>query len=241
MAELVALDPRDRRAPARRRAPHPRRPARRGATGRTFELIMGERRWRASQAAGLGRHPGDHQGHERRRPAARRAAGEPAPQPAQPARGGRGLPAAARRLRLLPRGARHADRPFATADLQHAAPAQAAAARAAPGGGGRAECRPRPRPARHGRRRGHGAHGAAHRRRGAVGAQRRGARRRSARATTPPRRAVRAPGAATRSSTTSRPASRTTSRPGSRSPWVSARARSRSSSPRWRTCAASWA
>ena len=119
--------------------------------------------------------PGDHQGDERRRPAARRAAREPPPQPAQPARGGRGLPAAARRLRVLPRAAGHPDRPLATADLQHAAPAQAAASRATPGCRRRVERRTRPRPARHGRWRRDGAHGPTHRRRGAVGAQRRGA------------------------------------------------------------------
>ena len=54
-----------------------------------YELVMGERRWRATQAAGLDDDPGDHPRDRRHRHAARRAAGEPAPLPAQPARGGR--------------------------------------------------------------------------------------------------------------------------------------------------------
>ncbi len=58
-------------------------------------------------------HPGDRSGHRRLRSAARRAAGEPAPQPAEPARRGRRLPAAARRLRLHARGARPAHPPIA--------------------------------------------------------------------------------------------------------------------------------
>ena len=53
-----------------------------------YELIMGERRWRATQEAGLDDDPRDRPGDRRRRHAARRAAGEPAPLPAEPARGG---------------------------------------------------------------------------------------------------------------------------------------------------------
>ena len=67
MAELVALDPRDRRAPAGRRPAHPRRvrPARRQPRqdgpdgGPRYELIMGERR--------LARLPGGRPGRRSRR------------------------------------------------------------------------------------------------------------------------------------------------------------------------------
>ena len=44
-----------------------------------YELVMGERRWRASQEAGLDDDPRDRARDRRRRHAARRAAGEPAP------------------------------------------------------------------------------------------------------------------------------------------------------------------
>ena len=90
---------------------------------------MGERRWRASREAGKDTVPAIVKDDRGGRPPARRPAREPPPQPAQRPRGGGGLPAAARRLRLHPGGARPADRPVATADLQHAAPAQAAPAR----------------------------------------------------------------------------------------------------------------
>ena len=68
----------------------------------------------AGRPGGRPRHdPGDRPRDRRRRHAARRAAGEPAPLPAEPAGGGGRLPAAARGLRLHPRGAGHADRPLA--------------------------------------------------------------------------------------------------------------------------------
>ena len=108
-----------------------RRPAARAQD--RYELIMGERRWRAAREAGLHRHPGDRARHRRRRHAARRAAGEPAPQPAEPAGGGGGLRPAARGLRLHPRRAGRPDRPVPAADLQHPAAAQAAAARCSAG------------------------------------------------------------------------------------------------------------
>ncbi len=81
--------------------------------GGRYELVMGERRWRATQEAGLDDDPGDRPRDRRRRHAPRRAAGEPAPLPAQPAGRGRGLRPAARGLRLHPRRAGHPDRPLA--------------------------------------------------------------------------------------------------------------------------------
>ena len=60
--------------------------------------------------AGLETIPAIVRATERRRAAARRAAGEPPPRAAQPARRGRRLPAAARRLRVHPRGAGRTDR-----------------------------------------------------------------------------------------------------------------------------------
>ena len=71
----------------------------------TYELIMGERRTRAAREAGLHLDPRGHPRHRRRAPAARRAAGEPAPLRAEPARRGLGVPAAAGGLRHHPGGA----------------------------------------------------------------------------------------------------------------------------------------
>ena len=73
--------------------------------GAKFELVMGERRWRAAQQAGSGHDPCDRSRDCRPRPAPRRTAGEPAPRSAQPAGRGRGLSADARGLRLHPGGA----------------------------------------------------------------------------------------------------------------------------------------
>ena len=68
-----------------------------------FELVMGERRWRATQAAGLATIPAIVREDRGPRPAARRPAGEPAPGPAQPAGGGGGVPAAAGLTSAAPR------------------------------------------------------------------------------------------------------------------------------------------
>ena len=116
--------------------------------GDGYELIMGERRWRATQLAGLATDPRDHPGHRGLRPAARRAAGEPAPLAAEPAGGGGRVPAAARRLRVHARELATRIHAIAAADLQHAATAQAPAAGAATGRGRRAVGRARPRAAR---------------------------------------------------------------------------------------------
>ena len=98
-----------------------------------FELVMGERRWRAVAGGRADHDPGHRPGDRRHRHAPRRAAGEPAPVAAQPAGGGFGLRPAARRLLLHPRGAGQPDRPLASADQQHPAAAQAQPGRPAPG------------------------------------------------------------------------------------------------------------
>ena len=85
-----------------------------GRPGRTaYELIMGERRWRACREAGLDAHPGDRPGDRRREAAAGRAAGEPAPGPAEPAGRGRGLRPVAPGLQLHARAVGRPDRAFA--------------------------------------------------------------------------------------------------------------------------------
>ena len=124
-----------------------------------YQLIAGERRWRAAQRAGLadraGRRPHVRR-RQRRRAGARR---EPPPPGPHPARGGRGLPAADRGLRAHPRRRRPAGRQEPLGGHQHAAPARAAAGGPAPAGRRQAVGRPRPGAARHARPRAPGAPG----------------------------------------------------------------------------------
>ena len=139
-----ALDPRGRAAPAGRRPPH-RRPT-------SYELVMGERRWRAAQEAGL----------ERSRPSSARPATTTccatrcwrtctAPSSTRWRR--RRPTRSCSRTSAAPTRSSPADRPLAPADQQHAAAAQAVARRPAPGRGRRALRRPRPGAAgRRGRR-----------------------------------------------------------------------------------------
>ncbi len=138
MDELVASIAGGRPAAADRGPPGGRGPVRAGDGG-------------ASLAGGPAGRPGDHSGHrpgdQGPQPAAGRPAGEPASGPAQPARGGGGVPADAGGLRLHPGGAGQPDQALPTADLQHDPAAPAAAGRAAPGRRRRAQRRSRPGPA----------------------------------------------------------------------------------------------
>ena len=80
-----------------------------------------------------GDRAGDRPGHHGRRHAARRPAGEHPPGAAQPAGGGRGLPAAARGVRRHARGAGQQDRPQPLAGDQHHPADEAAGEGADPG------------------------------------------------------------------------------------------------------------
>ena len=84
-----------------------------------YELIMGERRWRACELAGLVPDSGHRQGDVGRRSAPGCADREPAPGAAEPARGGRRLPAAARRLLRHSRGAGPQGGQVPAAHLEH--------------------------------------------------------------------------------------------------------------------------
>ena len=215
----------------------PRAPTRTATT--RYELVMGERRWRATQAAGLSVIPAIVRETDDTDDAARRPAGEPAPLPAQPARGGGGLRPAARGLRVHPRGAGRPDRPVPSADLQHHPAAPALARRPAPGRRRRAVGRPRPVAARRRGPRAAGPAGPAGRRRGhqrpGSGGDRGRRRRRTA---TPPGRTA-GPGRRHPAWPSSPTGSRTGSRPGSRSTSAGPRAGSPSSSPASTTCAGS--
>ena len=224
-----ALDPGGRPPAARRRTPH-RRGRVRADHGRASLARL---------PAGRPRHdPRDRARDRRRRHAPRRAAGEPPPLAAQPARGGGRLRPAARGLRLHPRGARPAHRPLAAADLQHAAAAEAVPRRPASRRCRRPLGRARPRPPVRRRRRSPGqargpGHGGGHLR----------ARTGGDRLAAAPRRSrLRASCAGSPSppvSTSWENVSPTGSRPASRSTSARPRARSPSSSPASTTCAGS--
>ena len=93
-----------------------------------YELIMGERRWRAAQEAGLHDDPGDRPRDRRRRRCCATRCWRTCTAPAEPAGGGRRLRPAPAGLRVHPRRAGQPDRPVPAADLEHPAAAQAAAA-----------------------------------------------------------------------------------------------------------------
>ncbi len=135
-----------------------------------YQLVMGERRWRA---ATQGRAPAgarDRAADRGRRDAARRAPGEHPPRPAQPPRRGSGLRTAPRRVRGDPQRARRPARPQPSRRHQHHPPAPAAGLRAAARGGGRAVRGARAGPPRPGRRGQAGGPRRPHRRRRHVGA-----------------------------------------------------------------------
>ena len=103
LASLTASIRERRRPPA-----GPRPPGRRPAS---YELIAGERRWRAARRAGLADHPGPRPRRATDARARRAGAGrEPPPRGPQPARGGGRLPAADRGLRPHPRAGGHPGR-----------------------------------------------------------------------------------------------------------------------------------
>ena len=161
--------------PSRRSAFSSRSSCGRSAPER-YELIMGERRWRACREAGLERDPGDRPGHRRREASPGRAAGEPAPGAAEPAGRGCRLRPVAEGLQLHARPAGGPDRALASAGLQHAAAAEALPAGPAPGRGRGALGRACAGAALRGRLGGAGPAGPPDRGRGAVGAGGRGDR-----------------------------------------------------------------
>ena len=116
-----------------------------------YELIAGERRWRAARRGRAGDDPGDRA--DDRRPRRRRAGAgrEPPPPGPHSARGGGRLPAADRGLRADPRAGRRAGRQEPLGDHQHAAAARPAAGGPAPARRRQAVRRPRPGAARHAR------------------------------------------------------------------------------------------
>ena len=142
-----------------------------------YELIMGERRMAGLPAGRADRDRRDRQADPGQRAPPGRPDREPAPSAARPARRGRGVPAAARRLRCHPRGTRAQDRPLPPAHQQYPPAAEPAACRPEAGGGGRAQRRPRPGPAQPGESRSARAPGQPDRGRGPVGPCRRGDRR----------------------------------------------------------------
>ena len=110
-----------------------------------YELIMGERRLRATKALGLDQHPRGDQEHRRRRHAARCPAREPAQGEPQPAGRSIRLPAVARGLWHHPGRARSANWPVTAANHQYDPSAAASIRDPEARGGRRAQCRTRPR------------------------------------------------------------------------------------------------
>ena len=137
-----------------------------------YEIIAGERRWRAAQRAGLTRDPGHRARRQRPHRARTRDHRErPARRP-QSGRGGARLPAADRRAQLHAGRSRPGHRQEPQPCRQHAAAAEAAGRDPRHAGRRRAVGRPCPH-AGHGRR--SGGAGQAHRRGRAFGAPGRGA------------------------------------------------------------------
>ena len=111
------LDPAARRAPADRRAA-----SLRGG----FELIAGERRWRAARAAGVATLPARRPRRRGSRLTSPRARRERRPRTALPGRGGARVRVARRRVRALARRRRGARRPLEVGCLEPPSPARAA-------------------------------------------------------------------------------------------------------------------
>ena len=205
----------------------------------SYELIAGERRWRAAKRAGLATIP--LVGPRGRRAGGRRAGPrrEPPPRGPQPARGGRRLPAADRRLRPDPRRAGDPGRPQPGRDHEHVAPLPAAAEHPAPRRRGPHLRGPCPRAARHSGPRLPGGARQARRRRGPLGAGSRGGGAALAKALPSGPRATRSRACGRRGCSSSRSCFQSGSTLGSRSTWALGGARSSSSSPRSRTSSGS--
>ena len=84
-----------------------------------FQIIAGERRWRAAQAAGLRGGSGSGEGAVGSRRNGGIVGREPAAARPQPDRGGGGVPPVAGGVPIYPRAARHPDRQVAQSYRQH--------------------------------------------------------------------------------------------------------------------------
>ncbi len=171
-----------------------------GEAADEFELIAGERRWRAARRAGLQTIPvlvqtSDEYAESRAGPG-----GEPPPPGPQRPRGGRRLPAADRGVRVHPRPGGHPGREEPHRGDQHPPAAPASVRGPAPAGRGPDHPRPRPGPAGYPRPRLPGGPGQGDRRRRAHRPGHRGAGPRPLRRGTspPPRTRVLRPRAAER-------------------------------------------